>query len=73
MPVDPTGWCCGLMVWIGGTLWVFVATARQARATPPGEIPPPWLPLAGPIAMFILFFVAVAIGLAYDLLGTRRP
>jgi hypothetical protein len=43
VPVDFSGWCFGWVVWVGGTLWVFAAAARGARAAGPGKAPPPCL------------------------------
>jgi hypothetical protein len=73
VPVDFTGWCCGFIVWVGGTLWVFAAVARRARALQPREVLQPGLALAGPVALIVLLAVGIAIGVAYDLLTTRRP
>jgi hypothetical protein len=70
VPVDFSGACCGLLVWIGGTIWVVVA-ARRVRAARPTEIHPIAVIMAGGVAFVVLFFVFLAIVIGYDILTVR--
>ena len=68
MPVDFSGVCFGLLVWVGGTLYVVMA-ARRARAARPTEVHPQALFLAGCAAGIVLFFGFVAIVIGYELVS----
>lgn len=68
MPVDLSGVCCGLLVWVGGTIGVVVA-ARRMQVARPTEIHPGAVVLAGGVAAVVLFFVFLAIALGYELVG----
>jgi N6-adenosine-specific RNA methylase IME4 len=71
LPVDVSGYCCGFLVWVGGTIWMVVA-ARREYLKRPDEVYPFAVPLAGCSAGVVLFFVGFAIGLVYDILTTYR-
>ncbi len=77
MPVDLSGWCCGLVVWLGGTVWA-VTAIRQSRAHKrpidnrlPGrqfEGPPVPLVLVAFAITVALFAAGVALAVGWDLL-----